>query len=379
MSQVKRSVQDQSKEKNVKIDNLEKDPLIHDNGSEKPQGDETPRSKNQISLDKYEKIWRTISIFVVTGSLWVTYTLKDFAEWSAKNLPTSAKWSDIYYVATLALFIYFVRSFFRMLLYKPVYDGLEGRYFGEEREQRAQKVVKWVHDTIYYSCTTIFLYVNYRKTVLIDPMLFGEGDRTQLFKNMPGLPDPQEFPYLKEYYLVQMAAHLCTLVEQILFKRDEAKYYEYFLHHFLSFILILNSYMQHELLLGTTVLLTHDMTDVFLASGRSLEAFFKPKGTSLKSILLYSYFGLCLVVWIYCRTICFTTIPIYQSYLNFGNWPEIWPMIAPGWWFSFILILILMVMDTYWSVIMLKIVVGALYRREYKNTYDPKILKKREN
>jgi len=230
---------------------------------------------------------------------------------------------------------------------------------------------------IYYSSTTIFLYYNLSHTPILIPLMGGRGDPAQLFKNMPNMPDPTEFPYLKEYYLVQMSAHFTTLVEQILFKRKEAKYFEYFLHHFLSFFLIMISYMQHEWLLGSTVLLTHDITDVFLSIGRSMEAFWKPKGTSCKSILLYAIYGWTVVVWIYCRIFVFTYVPIYRSWEVIGTWGIIWPMLAPGYLFMFGLLLVLLVMDSYWAVIMSGIMYKALTKKEYKNDYDPKILKKK--
>jgi hypothetical protein len=362
---------------NAKADKVEREPLIKEDGGRTEYQLEPKKIQSEESLDRTETIWKIFSIFVVGTSLWVTYTLKDFAHWSATNLPTSAKFSDLIYVVTLSIFIYFYRSLFRMIIYKPIYNGLEGRHFGEERDQRAQKVVKWIHDAIYYSVSAIFIYSNYRNTPLIGPLLGGNGDSAQLFKNMPNLPDPQEFPYLKEYYLIQMSAHFCTLVEQVLFKRDEAKYYEYFLHHFLSFILILNSYLQHELLLGTVVLLTHDITDVFLASGRSLEAYYKPKGTSCKSILLYAIYTNTVVMWIYFRIFVFTCVPIYRSFEVMGSWGEVWAMIAPGYYFSFTLLLVLFILDSYWAAIMIGIIYNALTKKEYKNNYDPKILKKK--
>lgn len=194
-------------------DKVEREPLINEEGTRIETGVEPKKIQSNESLDRTETIWKMFSFFVVGTSLWVTYTLKDFAQWSATHLPASAKFTDLTYVVTLAIFIYFIRSLFRMLLYRPIYDGLEGRYFGEERDQRAQKVVKWIHDVLYYSSTVIFIYYNYRNTPLVDPLLGGNGDSSQLFKNMPNVPDPVEFPYLKEYYLVQMSAHFCTLVE----------------------------------------------------------------------------------------------------------------------------------------------------------------------
>jgi ceramide synthetase len=356
-------------------DNMEAAPLVAKNSSNEKQTTEASSKEKKEQFDKYELMWKIISIISVLGSFWATYSLIDFAEWGAKNLPNSAKWSDISYAFLLVFVFQAVRTAFKKLLFRPIYDGLEGKYEGEERVLRANRVVKWSYDTIYYASCVLFQFHFYRKTPLIPPMFFGEGDTSQVFKNMPGLPDTTEFPYLKEYYLVQMASHLCTLFEQIIVKRKEVKFYEYFLHHFLSFFLLLNSYMNHEWLLGATVMLCHDVTDVFLASSRSIETFVKPTANSWKGKLVYVYFANCVFVWIYSRIIFFTSVSVYESWMNFGNWPEVWPMISIVYYYSFFLLLVLFALDAYWGVIMVGIVVKSLLKKNYKNTYDPSLVK----
>lgn len=334
--------------------------------------------KSAEPLDKYEAIWKVISIVVVIVSVYTTYTLIPFTEWAAVNVKDATSMNDLAYVFILTVFIYFFRTIFKSLIYKPIYDGLEGKYFGEEREQRAKKVTKWVHDVCYYSSTVAFMYYNYRDTI-VPPQLLGGANIDKYFSHMPAVPEAEKYPYLKEFYLVQMAAHFCTLLEQVFFKRDEAKFYEYFLHHHLSFIMILNSYIQHQWPMGSTVMLTHDITDIFLASSRAIEAFVKPAGKSLKSYMVYGYFLNTIIVWYYSRLYVGGWVCLRGSYNEIGGWGEVWKHLSFSYTFSVTLLAILFVLDVFWAYTMTNIVIGAVIKKKYKNTYDPKILKQKNN
>jgi very-long-chain ceramide synthase len=328
---------------------------------------ENPIIKSSEPLDKYEAIWKYISAVVVIVSLYTTYTLIPFSDWAATHIKDATSLRDLAYVFILTIFIYFFRTIFKALIYNPIYDGLEGKYFGEEREQRAKKVTKWLHDVCYYSSTVAFVYYNYRDTI-VPPQLLGNANIDTYFAHMPAVPSAEKYPYLREFYLVQMAAHLCTLLEQIFFKRDEAKYYEYFLHHHLSFIMILNSYIQHQWPMGSTVMLTHDITDIFLASTRAIEAFVKPSGKSLKSYLIYGYLLNTLIIWYYSRLYVAVYVSIRGSYNEIGNWGEAWQYLGFSYTFSVTLLGVLYILDVYWGLTMTKIVANTLIKKKYKNT-----------
>jgi hypothetical protein len=197
---------------------------------------------------------------------------------------------------------------------------------------------------------------------------------------MPSIPPAEKYPYLREFYIVSMSAHFTTLMEQILFKRDEAKYYEYFLHHHLSFIMILNSYFQHQWPMGSVIMVTHDLTDIFLASTRATEAFFKPKGNSWKANLIYAQFTSTVLVWFWSRLYVSAAVGMYGSTIMIGTLGgPVWQYIGIAFTFSVSLLYVLYILDLYWGITMLKILLGTLLKKEYKNTYDPKILKKKEH
>lgn len=140
-------------------------------------------------------------------------------------------------------------------------------------------------------------------------------------------------------------------------------------------MLTVNSYLQHEWFAGLYILLTHDITDVFLAGSRVIEAFYKPKGVSFKSIITYFYFAFTVLAWIYFRNYAFFCIPIYVSWKNFGNWGIVWPMISAGYYYSFFLTLVLFTMDIFWSLILIKIVAAGIIKQNYTNNYDPNVTK----
>jgi len=176
-----------------------------------------------------------------------------------------------------------------------------------------------------------------------------------------------------------MAAHLTTLLDQILFKRNEAKYYEYFLHHHLSFIMILNSYFQHQWPMGAVVMVTHDLTDIFLASCRAIEAFWKPKGLNMRSIFLVAYYLFTTFAWGYTRLYVSLIVGIRESTAQIGTLGgEAWQYMGIAFTFSVSLLYVLYIMDLYWFIYLLKILAASFFKKEYKNVYDPKILKKKE-
>jgi len=59
-----------------------------------------------------------------------------------------------------------------------------------------------------------------------------------------------------------MSYHCFELINTILFDKKRSDFPEYVLHHFLTFILILFSYVVNYLPVGATVMILHDVTDL---------------------------------------------------------------------------------------------------------------------
>lgn len=141
---------------------------------------------NQESKEKMpwyndmENIWKALSVISIFWSFCVTYTLKGFNDWAQENLTSYAQFSDFQYSLYFAIFLFITRRSFEFFIYKPVKANLLPQYQGADREARAQKVVKWIYSILYYGATTIFVYYNYGSTRVMDPIVFGSGNKDEM-------------------------------------------------------------------------------------------------------------------------------------------------------------------------------------------------------
>ena len=69
---------------------------------------------------------------------------------------------------------------------------------------------------------------------------------------------------MDSFYVFKMSYHCYELIYTIIFDRKRADFPEYMLHHFLTFTLILFSYVCNYLPVGAAVMILHDVTDLFV-------------------------------------------------------------------------------------------------------------------
>jgi len=333
-----------------------------------------PIQRNQNKASFYEKIWKTFTFITVPLSLILFKDILVFEEWTKTNVSPRADLSDLWLTATAFIVIYILRKAFQRALYGPVYTIIEDKHQGEERVERTKRVVKWMYDVMYYGSLTCFVFLFFRDANFLPPTLFGSGECSKLYSEFPELP---KVPYLKQYYLIQLGSHFCSVFEQVMFKRKDLKFYEYFLHHYLAFTLIFFSYLTQMWALGSMVLITHDISDIFLAFARAFEG---QKHFKSQQTVVYGVLGLTAFMWAYCRTFVFPVCAIQTCFVwwreqNELNLP-VWLMIKHEFTFEVSLLVVLLLMNIYWVFILTKMFVMALTKKGVENDYDPKLLKK---
>ena len=67
---------------------------------------------------------------------------------------------------------------------------------------------------------------------------------------------------MDSFYIFKMSYHCYELISTIMFDMKRADFPEYMLHHFLTFTLILFSYVVNYLPVGAAVMILHDVTDL---------------------------------------------------------------------------------------------------------------------
>jgi ceramide synthetase len=67
---------------------------------------------------------------------------------------------------------------------------------------------------------------------------------------------------MDSFYIFKMSYHCFELMNTIMFDMKRPDFPEYMLHHFLTFTLILFSYVVNYLPVGAAVMILHDVTDL---------------------------------------------------------------------------------------------------------------------
>jgi len=125
-------------------------------------------------------------------------------------------------------------------------------------------------------------------------ILGGEGDVREVWSEYPY---PPIVPGLKHYYLIQLAYHVQSLIFHLWMPRRN-DYIEMNLHHSCAIFLVLFSYFNNYVRIGSLVLFVHDIADVV---GYSVKA---SVDTNYTRCTLGLY-GMLLIVWAVTRLYVF--------------------------------------------------------------------------
>lgn len=196
---------------------------------------------------------------------------------------------------------------------------------------------------IFYSVSAVFGYwVQQDKPWLGFPM--SESNMLGLFANFPHQPDP----WITLYYAYQLAFYL-TELHAILTEDRRADFYEYLVHHSVTVILVLMSYGGFDHMIGSYILLIHDVSDIFLCSSKVFHYAKWENIVTFNFILFFLSF-----VWM--RLVC---LPV-----NFIPLFYIAPLVRKAcinyWVLTFLLYGVLQPLHFYWFFLILKTIVRLL-------------------
>lgn len=191
--------------------------------------------------------------------------------------------ADIAFVSFYTVVLSFTREFLMQRLIRPfaVRAGITKR-------AKQSRVMEQVYTAIYFGIFGPFgLYV----------MKYAEGGSLWYFETtsmFEGFPHRTHDGIFKAYYLLQAAywsQQAIVLLLQLEKPRKDFK--ELVLHHIVTLFLIGLSYRFHFAKMGIAVFITHDISDFFLATSKTLNY--------LDSIIVGPYFGTFVCIWIYLR------------------------------------------------------------------------------
>lgn len=231
----------------------------------------------------------------------------------------------------------------------------------EEKDKKAEIHCQWLGSTVYYTASTLSAFFLFKDLDFFPKQLGGVGEPDGPLK---AWPYPTVIPYGSIFYMVQFGKHLHTLIDHIVYKRKDHKFWEMFFHHSLAVFLIFFSYTSNQMAIGILVLFVHDPCDVFFSINRIINDS-KLKKLSTQVIGYFSF----LFAWIFFRLYSFPKSIIAPAFEYIAN--EGLPVISVMFYFMAAMLCGLLVLHIYWFVFIIRAgAVMALKKNTSINVYD---------
>lgn len=269
----------------------------------------------------------------------------------------NTSWNDYILVAYLTPIVFlcqwlthrYTKDFFR--------NKFSYKFEGEALNQRIFKATKSLFKAVFYFGIFFFgLYV-YSDTNYMSHMMFGSGNMMYLDSDWPFGRQPN---YLKFYYMLGISYHTSDMVHLFL-NSAQKDFFEMLLHHYITIMLIIGSYMTNFWNSGINVMIQMDAAECFVGVLRAFNDI-------LPNWLIGIIFFFCNWCWVYFRLIVYTYEVIIQGSM-IGRWR-----------FDYntnhqttmqILLMILLALNAYWQFLFLNMFYRLIFKGENKDIQNP--------
>ncbi|MCJ1402002.1 hypothetical protein MMC11_005221 [Xylographa trunciseda] len=254
---------------------------------------------------------------------------------------------DFAFVAFYTVVLSFIREFLMQRIIRPlaIYCGIRSR-------SKQSRFMEQVYTAMYFSVFGPFgLYVMSRT-----PVWYFNTDA--MFESYPHLSHEGLF---KVYYLLQASYWAQqAIVLMLLLEKPRKDFKELVGHHIVTLALIWLSYRFHFTYMGLAVYITHDISDLFLATSKTLNY--------LNSSLTVPYFSLFMCVWLYLRhylnlVILYATVTTFRT---LGPFILDWDAEQYKCWISqyvtFGLLASLQALNLFWLFLIVRIAFNIVFR-----------------
>jgi hypothetical protein len=163
-------------------------------------------------------------------------------------------------------------------------------------------------------------------------------------------PIQEVYPMVRLYYIIELGAYYHQIMWTDVSRSDSL---EMLIHHFVTIFLMLFSYLTNFIRIGTTVLIIHDVSDVFLETAKCFNYVSKVKGREWTSNVCDVLFGIFAVSFFIMRLVIYPVWVFYWSFVFVGdrfgrNWV--------GFWVYFCLLMALQVLHIFWFYLISRMV-----------------------
>lgn len=264
------------------------------------------------------------------------------------------KYSDFYLALASGIVITFIFEIFHYTLTGFASKFISEKYQGPDRLERGEKMIKCVFKGTYFTFASVFAYAIAKNSFFMPKSLGGQGELESIFTGTPYF-DKTNLGYLKEYFMMQLGYHSSSLLI-LLTGKTRNDFIEMLLHHSITVTLLSLAYLMNYWPISLLILLTHDISDVFVCFCRVFV------DTDYKKTAFALY--VCLMVsWVYTRLYVFPFQLLRVSCYSSRNNPEVFNEIH-GLGVLGTIAHILVFLHVYWFYLLLKM--GRKFTKKFK-------------
>eukprot|EP01038_Epipyxis_sp_PR26KG_P005921 gene5921-8166_t len=169
------------------------------------------------------------------------------------------------------------------------------------------------------------------------------------------------------YYQIELGCYIHQLMWTEVARSDAA---EMILHHFITIILIVLSYLTNFMRIGSSILVIHDFADIFLESGKCFNYMSKVEKYKWAGSVTDIFFGFFTISFFVTRLVIYPRL-VYSYVVEapeiMGSWP--------GYWIFAVLLISLQCLHIFWFYLICKMIyklfiVGAVVKDERSDDED---------
>jgi hypothetical protein len=228
-------------------------------------------------------------LLIALGCIWETMELVSLRQKLSEHYP---KYSDLSIMGVALSLMMPLRYLLVRYVFSPLGNYMlpplsrKKAWTPAGRKDRVERFATVCFKFLYFLIITVWGYILLKDQSWFPPILGGSGDVRNCWVDYPF---PVPLPSLKEYYMVELAYHVQSLLYH-LFMPHRNDFLEMTLHHSCAIFLVAFSHFQAYARVGSLVLFIHDVADILSYAIKAVV------DTEYTKVTLFVYINL-LVVW----------------------------------------------------------------------------------
>ncbi|CAI2374695.1 unnamed protein product [Moneuplotes crassus] len=284
---------------------------------------------------------------------------EDFARYRRLERPDydNTDWYDYMLVAYLTPLVFLGQILTSKITSGYFRSRFQKKFEGEALDLKVHKATKNCFKFFYYCGMVSFGYYVYSDTNYHSSYMFGEGNMMYLDSDWPFNKQPR---LLKLYYMAGISYHTSDMIHLFL-NSAQKDFFEMLLHHYITIMLIIGSYMTNFWNSGINVMLQMDVGEIFVGSLRCINDIWSP-------LICVPLFVVMNIFWVYLRIIVFAKEVIIEGSM-IGRWR--FDQNTSHQTSMQVLLMILLLLNCYWQILFFNMLYRAVFKGDTKDYQNP--------